>query len=407
MGRSNWANWAPTVSGPLAEYAPGYQRWLIDRGFTPQAKGVAGRVWQLGQLSRWLEAEALAPGQLTTEQVARFVAPRRAAGRQKWVSPLSLRLPLAFLREVGVVPDPAPSAPEGPLDRLVDDYRRYLAQERGVTQKTIKRYERVARLFLGERAQGGSLDLERLTAAEVTEFLARECPKRSVPGARELAQSLRPLLRYLHVVGLIQSPLRWAVPRVADLRDRSLPRGLDSVAVRKLLASCDRRRTVGRRDYAVLLLMVRLGLRAGEVAALTLDDVDWRRGEIVVHGKGPRLDRLPLPVDIGEALVSHLRRRPQSGSRALFLKVRAPAGPLTTGVIECVVRDACRRSGLPVVGPHRLRHTAATEMLNASASLPEIGQVLRHRDTRTTARYAKVDRVRLRVLAQPWPGGAA
>jgi integrase len=153
--------------------------------------------------------------------------------------------------------------------------------------------------------------------------------------------------------------------------------------------------------------MVRLGLRAGEVAALTLDDVDWRRGEIVVHGKGPRLDRLPLPVDIGEALVSHLRRRPQSGSRALFLKVRAPAGPLTTGVIECVVRDACRRSGLPVVGPHRLRHTAATEMLNASASLPEIGQVLRHRDTRTTARYAKVDRVRLRVLAQPWPGGAA
>ena len=111
MGRSNWANWAPTVSGPLAEYAPGYQRWLIDRGFTPQAKGVAGRLWQLGQLSRWLDAEALAPGQLTSEQVARFVAPRRAAGRQKWVSPLSLRLPLAFLREAGVVPDPAAPAP--------------------------------------------------------------------------------------------------------------------------------------------------------------------------------------------------------------------------------------------------------------------------------------------------------
>jgi site-specific recombinase XerD len=363
-------------------------------------------VWQLGQLSRWLEAEGLAPGQLTSEQVARFVAPRRAAGSQKWVSPLSLRLPVAFLREAGVIPEPAPSAGGGPLERLVDEYRRYLVQERGITQKTIERYERVARLFLGERAQRGSLDLERLTAADVTEFLARECPKRSVPRARELAQSLRPLLRYLHVAGLIQTPLRWAVPGVADLRDRSLSRGLDSVAVRKLLASCDRRRMVGRRDYAVLLLMVRLGLRAGEVAGLTLDDVDWRRGEIVVRGKGPRLDRLPLPVDVGEALVSYFRRRPQSGSRALFLKVRAPAGPLTTGVVECVVRDACQRAGLPPVGPHCLRHTAATEMLHASASLPEIGQVLRHRDTRTTVRYAKVDRVRLRALALPWPGGA-
>ena len=134
-----WSGWAPTVSGPLAEYAPGYQRWLIDRGFTPQAKGVAGRVWQLGQLSRWLEAEGLASGELTSEQVARFVAPRRAAGRHHWVSPLSLRLPMAFLREAGVVPDPAASTGEGPLERLVEDYRRYLAQERGVTEKTIKR----------------------------------------------------------------------------------------------------------------------------------------------------------------------------------------------------------------------------------------------------------------------------
>ena len=276
MGRCNWANWAPTVSGPLAEYAPGYQRWLVDRGFTPQAKGVAGRLWQLGQLSRWLDAEGLALGQLTSEQVARFVAPRRAAGRQKWVSPLSLRLPLAFLREAGVVPDPVAPAPEGPLERLVDDYRRYLAQERGVTQKTIKRYERVTRLFLGERAQGGSLDLERLAAADVTEFLARECPKRSVPGARELAQSLRPLLRYLHVAGLIQTPLRWAVPGVADLRDRSLPRGLE------LSRSESCWRVVTGDGWSAgattrsCCCWSRLGLRAGEVAALTLDDIDWR-----------------------------------------------------------------------------------------------------------------------------------
>jgi integrase/recombinase XerD len=327
---------------------------------------------------------------------------------RRGVSPLSVRLPLAFLREVGVVPAAVPSAVEGPFERLLDDYRRYLAHERGLAQGTIENYGRVARLFLGEREQAGGLRLERLSAADVSGFLARECPRRTVPGARKLVECLRPLLRYLHVAGLIQTPLRWAVPGVADLRDRSLPRGLEPAAVKRLLASCDRRRTVGRRDYAVLLLLARLGLRAGEVAALTLEDIDWRRGEIVVRGKGARLDQLPLTVDVGEVLVSYLRRRPSSEqSRALFLKVQAPAGPLEPHGVKDVVREACRRAGMPSVGPHRLRHTAATEMLRRGASLPEIGQVLRHRDIRTTARYAKVDRAKLRVLALPWPGDAA
>jgi integrase/recombinase XerD len=216
---------------------------------------------------------------------------------------------------------------------------------------------------------------------------------------------LRSLLRYLHVAGLIELPLEWAVPGVADLRDRSLPRGLEPAVVKKLLASCDRRRTVGRRDYAILLLLARLGLRAGEVAAVTLDDVDWRRGELLIHGKGGRDDVLPLPCDVGEALVSYLRRRPASESRTLFLKVLAPAGPMSGSAIRGVVHDACVRAGIPPVGPHRLRHTAATGMLRAGASLAEIGQVLRHRERKTTAIYAKVDRKALRALARPWPGG--
>jgi integrase len=188
---------------------------------------------------------------------------------------------------------------------------------------------------------------------------------------------VRSLLRYLHVAGLISVPLGWAVPAVADLRDRSLPRGLDRRAVARLLAGCDRRRTVGRRDYAILLLLVRLGLRGGEVAAMQLDDLDWRRGEILIRGQGNSRERLPLPVDVGEALVSYLRRRPRADSRALFLRVRAPAAPLSTIGIRSLVRHACERAGLPVVGPHRLRHPAATEMLRAGASLAEIAQVLR------------------------------
>jgi site-specific recombinase XerD len=230
-----------------------------------------------------------------------------------------------------------------------------------------------------------------------------------VSGARDLVCALRSFLRYLHLAGLIELPLVWAVPAVADLRDRTLPRGLEPAAVKRLLASCDRRRTIGRRDYAILLLLVRLGLRAGEVAAINLDDLDWRAGLLLVHGKGSREDLLPLPVDVGEAIVSYLRRRPTCASRALFLRVTAPLRPVDRCTVAWVVRAACDRAGLPRVGAHRLRHTAATEMLRHGASLAEIAQVLRHREQKTTAIYAKIDRAALRALARPWPtaGGAA
>jgi integrase len=224
-----------------------------------------------------------------------------------------------------------------------------------------------------------------------------------VSGARDLVCALRSLVRYLHLAGLITTPLVWAVPSVADLRDRTLPRGLEPAAVRGLLASCDRRRMVGRRDFAILLLLSRLGLRAGEVAAITLDDLDWRAGMLLVHGKGSREDTLPLPTDVGEAIVSYLRRRPRCECRALFLRVTAPRQGLNRCTVAWVVRAACDRAGLPRVGAHRLRHTAATQMLQAGASLPEIGQVLRHREQKTTAIYAKVDRAALRALARPWP----
>jgi len=394
--------WVPAVSGPLARYAAEYSSWLSSREYSLSA--AADRLYQFDQLSRWLAREELAVGDLIGGQVERFALERRLAGVVSWSSPRSVALPMEFLRLVGAVPPPAVACPDGSLEQLLADYGRYLSIERGLCDHTVfDGYVPASRLFLSELAGVNGPDLGWLTAEDVSWFLARECPKRSVSGARDLVCALRSFLRYLHLAGLIAAPLVWAVPAVADLRDRSLPRGLDPAVVRRLLASCDRRRLCGRRDYAILLLLSRLGLRAGEVAAIRLDDIDWRAGMLLVRGKGNREDALPVPTDVGEAVVSYLRRRPRCECRALFLRVTAPRQGMDRCTVAWVVRAACDRAGLPRVGAHRLRHTAATQMLRAGASLPEIGQVLRHREQKTTAIYAKVDHAALRALARPWP----
>jgi site-specific recombinase XerD len=387
----------------LAEHASEFERWLAAKGYS--AQGAWHRVWQFDHFSRWLERERLRADELTPARLERFLAARRAAGYLTWVSPRSLRVPLAFLREIGAVPPLAPVMADGLIDELLRDYRRYLACERGLAPKTVEIFDRIARLFLAEHDQEGAVG--RLTTADVTVFLARECPSRSIGSAQQLVTGLRSLLRYLHVTGEIELPLRWAVPGVADRRGLSLPRGLETSAVLKLLASCDRRTLVGRRDYAIVLLLARLGLRAGEVAAMQLEDLDWRGGELLVRGKGGRHERLPLPVNVGEGLVSYLRWRPRRECRAVFLCVRAPLGPVSSSVVSQLVRAACTRARLERVGAHRLRHTAATGMLRAGASLPEVAQVLRHERLETTAQYARVDRRALRELARPWPGSAA
>jgi integrase/recombinase XerD len=394
--------WFPVVSGPLAPYATGFESWLRSRSYSSSA--TANRLCQLDQLSRSLERRGLTAGELSGTRVAEFARSRREAGLVTWTSPQSVALLLEYLREIGVMPSPVAMVASGPLEELLADYGRYLRVERRLAEHTVRdAYLPAARLFLAGREGLDGLGLERLSAADVSMFLIAECAKRSVTGARDLASALRSFLRYLHLAGRIEAPLVWAVPSVADLRDRTLPRGLDPGAVRKLLASCDRRRTVGRRDYAILLLLARLGLRRGEVVAIGLEDVDWRAGELLIRGKGNRQDVLPLPVDVGEAVVSYLRRRPRCESRALFVRMTAPLQGLAPHTVGWIVREACTRAGLPRVGAHRLRHTAATEMLRQGASLAEIGQVLRHREQKTTAIYAKVNRKALRALARPWP----
>jgi site-specific recombinase XerD len=394
--------WMPAVSGPLAPFAAQFEAWLLAQGYSPWT--VSHRLWQLDLLSGWLEREGLPVEGLSAESAERFALARRAAGWSTWVSPASSRVPLAYLREIGVVPPAVAPVLEGPVEELLAEYRRYLLVERGLAEMTVYHCDRAARALLEDRLeQTGVLLLERLTAADVTGFLARECPRRSIAMARDLVTRLRNFLRFLHLTGVIDVPLAWAVPGVADQRDRTLPRGLAPAVVKKLYASCDRRRLPGRRDYAILLLLSRLGLRSGEVAVIQLDDIDWRGGELLVRGKRNRHELLPLPVDIGRALVSYLQRRGWHSSRALFLTVVAPIGPISSDIVHRVVMNACARAGVPPVGPHSLRRTAATEMLRRGASLAEIALVLRHREIKMTAGYAKVDRKTLRPLALPWP----
>jgi integrase/recombinase XerD len=392
--------------GPLAAFVAGYERWLVQRGYRPGA--LVDRRSQFRSLSCWLAAEGLSAAELDGQRAKQFLAARRAAGRVTWVAPSSLRLPLEYLAEVGVVPAPITPRTSGVVDRLLDDYQRYLRFERSLAQTTIDGYECVARVFLQDlERRRGSVDLDRLTAADVSEFVALECRRLTDGAARGQVAKLRPFLVYLHVSGRIDTPLRWAVPKVADMRGRAMPRALEPEAVVRLLASCDRRRAVGCRDYAIVLLLVRLGLRSVEVAAMQLDDIDWRAGEILVRGKGGRHDRLPLPIDVGEAVAGYLQRRPPGESRAVFLGTLPPGGPLSRKSVGAIVSAACARAGIPRAGAHRLRHTAATRMLRAGCSLAEIGQVLRHEQLRTTAMYAKVDYAALRTLALPWPEGGA
>jgi integrase/recombinase XerD len=401
--------WVPVLSGPLARYASGYGLWLSERCYSRWT--IAHRLWQLDLLSRWLEREGLSPNELTRERVVEFLAARRAGGYSTWLSVRSTALPLEFLRELGAVPaELARAAVDDPIERLLADYGRYLLDERGLAEHTVfARYVPAARLFVSSRVGSDVSGLQQLSGADVSLFMVAECPKRSVSAARDLTGGLRSFLRWLYLTGAIPSALVWAVPTIADLRDSSLPRGLEPAVVRALLASCDRRRTVGRRDYAILLLLLKLGLRAGEVAAITLDDIDWRAGVLLVrNGKGRREERLPVSADVGEAIVAYLRRRPRSESRGLFLRVVAPAGAIRGSAVSGIVRSACKRAGMsPSVGSHALRHTAAIEMLKGGATLVEIGEVLRHQEPRTTARYAKVDRKTLRRLARPWPEGGA
>jgi integrase/recombinase XerD len=394
------------VSGPLSVFLSGFREELARRGYTPSAG--AKQLQLMAHLSRWMAARGLEPAALRRREIERFVSERRASHAQL-ASARGLEVLLGYLRGLGAVPSAGSREAATPAGVLLDRYAEYLLVRRGLSPETVRGHRNAARAFLAEReAPGGALALRTLDVAAINAYLLRASARVSACSAKAIVTGLRSLLRFLQLEGLIDRDLADAVPSVAKWRLASLVKALDASSVARLLGSCDRGTPLGRRDFAILLLLSRLGLRIGEVAALRLEDLDWRAGEIEVRGKGGRRERLPLPVDAGEAIVGWLRDgRPDCESRFLFTRARAPHDGLHPSSLNGVVHRACRRAGLPEGGPHRLRHTAATQMLRAGASLREVGQVLRHRDSEVTSIYAKVDRLALATMVQPWPGAAA
>lgn len=380
---------------PLSAAVEPLREVLVGRGYGPATIEQYARL--LGQLDEWLRVKRIDPARLTEEQVRRFVR-SRTDGKS---TVLRLATLLALLRELGAVPLAEPSTSEV----VLDGFGEYLVKERRLASLTVTTRRDVIRRFLVWRSATGDMNLAGLTVVDVHAFVLHEAARLHRGSVAPMLDSMRSFLHYLFFAGVIDRDLAVTLPPVAQRRHPALPRAVDAATVEALFASCDQSTAVGQRDVAILTLLVRLGLRANEVALMTLDDIDWRAGELLVHGKGRRDERMPLPADVGGALAGYLRHgRPVCSHRAVFCRAVPPAGPLSRNGVVMVPRTASRRLGIPDIGAHRLRHTAATSMLDGGASWREVGQVLRHHRSQTTAIYASFGADGLRPLARSWPG---
>jgi site-specific recombinase XerD len=395
------------VDGPLAPFGDGLRRDLATKGYALDT--IVDHVHLLAGLSGWLSAQDLTAADLTEHVGEEFLRARRAAGRRIGVTGRALAPTLEYLRGLRVAPQAGRHAPATFQEILLVEYRRHLEGERGLAASTITHYLRCARVFL--RSLPDSEDsLSGLSAGQVTGYVMQWARRREgLPPDMVTLPALRSFLRFLYVAEHVPSLLADAVPTGRAHPGRSgVPRAASGEGIRAVLASCDRDSAVGRRDYAIVLSLNRLALRGGEVARLELADVDWRVGEVTIRGKGGRVDVLPLPGDVGQAWADYLlHARPKTTATTLFVTMVAPFTGLATSSVTQVLSRACARAGVARFGPHRIRHAVACSLLDAGASMEEIGQLLRHAQERTTAIYAKVDQARLAGLARPCPQGAA
>jgi site-specific recombinase XerD len=393
--------------GPLSEHLDAYAAAVADQGYTHNS--IRQQIVVIADFSRWLKQKQIAVQDLDSKVVIRFLRHRHRPQRVRRGDPKTLQRLLTMLRQIGVVKPEQPLVADNAQTRIVAEFRRYLLQERGLSAATLLNYVPVVELFLAERFHNRAPNFAMLRAPHVTGFVMRQARQLNPVRAGLMVTALRSFLRYLRHRGAIATDLAGCVPAVPNWSLSTIPRFLPTATVEHVLECCDQKTSVGRRNHAILLLLARLGVRAGEVVGLRLDDIDWSTGQITIRGKGGKSAQLPLAADVGAALAAYLRHdRPRSAIRSVFLRHRAPlVGLGNSSTISSLVRRALKHAGVESAhtGAHVLRHSLATSLLRQGGSLDEIGELLRHQSPNTTAIYGKVDVTSLHTLALPWPGG--
>jgi integrase/recombinase XerD len=396
------------LGGPLSPQIGGFAKWASEQGYGRYSR--YRQVLLAACFSRWLGEQAVRLRRVSSEHVERYLRSRARHVQVHRGDAAALKQFMDFLRHQSVIPAEKNASPRlTPVEQGVQAFGRYLRDERALAGATVVNYVPFIRDFLTDRFGNGRVGLSRLCASDVARFVQRHAPRLHLKRAKLLTSALRSFLRYARYRGDIALDLAAAVPSVANWSMTSIPRAIPVESVRQLLASISQRTAVGCRDYAIVLLLARLGLRSSEVAFLELEDIDWEAGHVSVRGKGGHRTALPLATDVGDAIAAYLRHgRPRSTSRRVFLRAKAPArGFLGQSAIGSLVRHRLSRARIkaPTTGAHQFRHALATQMLRHGASLTEIGEVLRHRSPETTKIYTKVDLDALQTLALPWPGG--
>jgi site-specific recombinase XerD len=358
--------------------------------------------------SRWLKHKGVRPHDINSEHSSRYLRCRYRERQAAEGDAGALEHLIAFLRTKRVIQEKKRSTPPPvPAERCAKAYERYLHQDRALAKATIINYLPFIREFLKDRFGVGPVKLSSLRAAEVVRFVQSRARRLHVKRAKLMTTALRSFFQYARLRGEVTLDLAAAVPVVASWSMASIPRAIAPEQTKRLLASIDRKTAAGQRDYAILLLLARLGLRSGEVVSLELDDIDWSAGQLSVRGKGGRKTQMPLPSDVGKAIAGYLRQgRPQCASRRVFLRTKAPVqGFQGASGVGSMVRHRLIRARVtaPTYGAHQFRHGLASDMLRQGASLAEIGAVLGHHHPDTTRIYTKIDLKALHTLAQPWP----
>jgi len=387
--------------GPLGIHIDGYEALLREQGYSRGSTYVYLHV--VADLSRWLKRRGLDVDDVDERTVERYLQSRRRfMDGYRGASSIPYKF-LGMLRDQGNVKHTSITVGLNACDVSIAKFKKYLAEERGLSLSIQSDYTRFAHQFLRERFARGSVMLSTLSASDVTEFVRRHAHERSARSAQHMVGSLRAFLRYLRYQGAITADLAACVPRVANWSHSALPRFLQPGQVQQVLDHCDRRSAVGLRNYAILLLLARLGLRACEIVAMALDDIDWEAGHLMVRGKGGQRAQMPLPAEVGRAIAVYLRKgRPICACRRLFIREHAPrVGFANSAAVSTLVQRALAGAGVtsPHTGAHVFRHSLATKMLRQGASLGEIGQLLRHAHPDTTQIYAKVD---VNARCVPW-----